>query len=55
MPDLQTELQKWLTSMRPTPANEPKREQAVRHKHDDAGFLERFRHKIAEDARAERR
>jgi hypothetical protein len=54
-PSLQAQLEQWLKGMRPTPANEPKGEQAVRHKHEDAAFLERLRDKITSDARAERR
>ncbi len=51
-PSLQTQLQQWLTSMRPRDVKQEEQAAATR---TDASFLERLRDKIAEDARAVRR
>jgi hypothetical protein len=54
-PSLQTQLEKWLNSMRP---REVKEEQAVSVRTDATArpsFIEKVRDKIAEDARAVRR
>jgi hypothetical protein len=51
-PSLQTQLQQWLTSMRPRDVKQEEQAVSVR---TDATFLEKLRDKISEDARAGRR